>query len=90
MLTMEDCIDFSGLTEDEVAAIAEHEHLALVVAAEMGQCLMNDAVGRRRIAAMLTDDIEAACAHGQARHAVDLTRALQAFLHDHPDALPRA
>ena len=90
MLTMDDCIDFSGLTEDEVAAIAEHEHLTLMVAAEMGQCLMADPAGRRRVAAMLSDDIEAACAHGQARHAIDLTRALQSFLHDHPDALPRA
>lgn len=90
MLTMEDCIDFSGLTEDEVAAIAEHEHLTLMVAAEMGQCLMSDVAGRRRIAAMLSDDIEAACAHGHARHAVDLTRTLQTFLHDHPDVPPRA
>lgn len=90
MLTMEDCIDFSGLTEDEVAGIAEHEHIAMVVAAEMGQCLMGDVLGRRRIAAMLCDDIEAACAHGSARHAADLTQALQMFLHDHPDALPRA
>jgi hypothetical protein len=27
MITLEDCIDFSGLTKEEVLAIAEHEHL---------------------------------------------------------------
>ena len=27
MITLEDCIAFCGLTEEEVLAIAEHEHL---------------------------------------------------------------
>jgi hypothetical protein len=90
MLSMDDCIGFSGLNEDEIAAIAEHEHIALVVAAEMGQCLLGDPAGRRRIAAIICDDIETANAHGAARHATELNHALQAFLHDHPDALPRA
>jgi hypothetical protein len=27
MLTMQDCIELSDLTEDEILAIAEHEHL---------------------------------------------------------------
>ena len=26
MISVEDCIAFSGLSEDEVAAIGEHEH----------------------------------------------------------------
>lgn len=90
MLTMDDCIGLSGLTEEEIAAIAEHEHVAAIVAMELGQCLLGDAVGRRRIADIIRDDIEIACAHGAAGHALDLSRALQAFLHDHPDALPRA
>lgn len=90
MLTMEDCIEFSGLTEDEIAAVAEHERLSLTAAAELGQCLSGCVAGRRRIAAMIEDDIECARLHGSMRHAADLSRALQSFLHDHPDALPRA
>jgi hypothetical protein len=27
MISLEDCIAFCGLTEDEVAAISEHEHI---------------------------------------------------------------
>ncbi len=27
MITLEDCIGFCGLTEEEVLAVAEHEHL---------------------------------------------------------------
>jgi hypothetical protein len=36
MITIDDCIGLSGLTEDEVDAIAEHEHLPEIVAAELG------------------------------------------------------
>ena len=36
MLTIEDCIGLSGLTEDEIAAVAEHEHLPAMLALEMG------------------------------------------------------
>ena len=28
MISVEDCIAFSGLSEDEVAAIGEHEHIS--------------------------------------------------------------
>ena len=33
MITLEDCIGMCGLTEEEVLAIAEHEHLPEVAAA---------------------------------------------------------
>ena len=32
MITLEDCIGMCGLTEEEVLAIAEHEHLPEVAA----------------------------------------------------------
>jgi hypothetical protein len=32
MITLEDCIAFCGLTEEEVLAIAEHEHRPEIVA----------------------------------------------------------
>lgn len=86
MLTMEDCIDFSGLTEAEIAAIAEHEHVAMTAAAELAQCLSADAAGLRRVAAMIRDDIFAAKAHGSRRHAADLTHTLETLLRDHPEA----
>ena len=33
MITLEDCIAFCGLTEEEVMALAEHEHVPEIVAA---------------------------------------------------------
>jgi hypothetical protein len=32
MISLEDCIAFSGLSEDKVAAIGEHEHIPTIAA----------------------------------------------------------
>ena len=57
MLTMEECIALSELTEEEIAAIAEHEHVPEIVALELGNYLVHTASGQRRIKAMIADDI---------------------------------
>ena len=36
VLTLQDCIALSDLTEEEILAIAEHEHIPEIVAAELG------------------------------------------------------
>ena len=36
MLTIQDCIELSELSEDEILAIAEHEHIPEMAAVEMG------------------------------------------------------
>lgn len=40
MLTLQDCIELSDLTEDEILAIAEHEHIPEMVAVELGSYLV--------------------------------------------------
>ena len=40
MITMKDCIDMCGLTQNEVMAIAEHEHVPEIAAASMGRYLL--------------------------------------------------
>jgi hypothetical protein len=83
MLTLEDCIALSELTEEEIEAIAEHEHLPEIVAAELGCVLVRTAAGRRRIAAMIGDDIAVAQSHGNRLHAVKLKLALKHFVATH-------
>ena len=46
MLTLKDCIGLSDLSDAEVAAIAEHEHVPEIVAAEIGCELINTPAGR--------------------------------------------
>lgn len=41
MITLEDCIGLCGLTETEVLAIAEHEHLPEIAAAALAQYLLS-------------------------------------------------
>ncbi len=86
MLTLEDCIALSDLTEAEIAAIAEHEHLPAVVAAELGNYLVHDAGGCPAIRRMILDDIEAARSRGDTPHALALKLVLRRFVETHPNA----
>lgn len=85
MLTIEDCIALSELTEEEIAAIAEHEHLPAIVAAELGNYLVHDAHGCPAIRGMIRDDIAAARRRGDATHALALKLVLKHFIETHPD-----
>jgi hypothetical protein len=86
MITIDDCIGLSGLTEDEVDAIAEHEHLPEIVAAELGNYLVATEAGQSEIRRMIEDDIAEAKAHGHRERAAVLKIALCHFLHEHKSA----
>ncbi len=83
MLTIEDCLGLCRLTEDEVAAIAEHEHLPAILALEMGNYLCETAGGEVRIRRMIVDDIDAARRRGDLARVAKLKRTLQHFLDHH-------
>lgn len=48
MLSLEDCIALCDLTEEEVLAIAEHEHIPEMAATELGNYLLRISTRRRR------------------------------------------
>lgn len=83
MLTFEDCLALCELTEDEVDAIAEHEHLAETAALEMGAYLMHQPDGEIMIQRMIMDDIRAAQARGDLAHSAKLKRTLRHFIETH-------
>jgi hypothetical protein len=83
MLTLQDCIALSELTPEEIAAIAEDAHLPDIIAAELGCYLVHSASGRKRIKAMIRDDIDRARAHGDYRHAAKLKLVLNHFIAGH-------
>lgn len=84
MLTFEDCLALSGLTAEEVAAIAEHEHIPELAAAEMGNYLCRTPGGELRIKRMIIDDISAARAAGHVDRAAALKLVLCHFVEHHP------
>jgi hypothetical protein len=89
MISLEDCIAFSGLAEDEVLAIAEHEHVPEIAAAALAQYLLQHEHGTERIRDMIVDDIRAAQRHGDKAHVRTLLHVLHHFLKSHPDASPQ-
>jgi hypothetical protein len=86
MVTLEDCIGLCGLSEQEVEAISEHEHIPEIAAAAMAQYLLNQPHGGEQIRAMIIDDIHKALEAGKVKHAAALFTALRHFLDLHPEA----
>lgn len=90
MLTLDDCIALSELTEEEIAAIAEHEHLPTIVAAELGSYLVHDPDGCPVLRRMILDDIDAARQRGDTSHFLALKLVLKHFVETHPHGQQRA
>jgi hypothetical protein len=83
MLTIAECLDFCGLTEDEVLAIAEHENIDEMAAIAMAGYLSQSTAGEQAIRQMIVEDIAASQARGNAAHAAALKLALQHFVATH-------
>lgn len=88
MISIEDAIAFSGLSRDEVLAIAEHEHLPEVAACALAEYLMQLEHGPERIREMIVDDIRRAQQRGDKEHVKTLLHVLHHFVRAHPDSLP--
>lgn len=84
MLSFEDCIGLCGLTEEEVRAIAEHERIPEIAAAEFGHYLVSTPEGELCIRAMIRDDIARAIAEGRREHELALRLVLRNFILQHP------
>lgn len=84
MLSLEDCIALSTLSEKEISAIAEHEHLPMIAATELGNYLIQTPDGINCVSQMIRDDIHAAQARGDTIHELALKLVLRTYLHRHP------
>ena len=88
MITLEDCVGFCGLTEEEVLAIAEHEHLPEIAATALAQYLMSQKHGSEKVRDMIVDDIRRAQVALDKEKVLVLLHVLHHFLKMHPDATP--
>lgn len=85
MLSLTDCIDMSELSSTEIAAIAEHECLPDIVAAELGCKLLETPGGRVVIKHYLHDNLVTARARRHEAKAKELALLLRRFDHAHPE-----
>lgn len=84
MLTYEDCLGLCELSEEEILAIAEHEHIPVIVAAELGNYMIHTKDGVPMIRRMIVDDLVAAGARGDFQRAAELRMVLRHFVATHP------
>ena len=84
MLTYEDCLGLCELTEEEIEAIAEHEHLPQMAALELGNYLIHSPDGVPHIKRIILDDIEQAEKNGNRKHVLHLKLVLKHFVDTHP------
>lgn len=85
MISIKDCLDYSDLTEEEVAVIAEHEHLPFASAAQMACCLAQSQDGTEMLRCLLKNAICDAqdCGHAEALGVAQ--RAYSQFVANHPE-----
>jgi hypothetical protein len=84
MLTYEECRDMCELSDEEIEAIAEHEHMDPMLAIALGQYLVSHH-GEQRIKEIILDDIQAAENRGNQGRAKVLRKVLAHFLAAHPE-----
>jgi hypothetical protein len=65
ILTVQECVDMSELSNEAIRVIAEHEHMPEVVAAELGQELLKSTGGIAEIRRMLEKSVELAIQGGR-------------------------
>jgi hypothetical protein len=85
MLTLEDCLGLCHLTEEEIEAIAQHEHLPEIIAVELGEYLVRSETGVPMIRKMIFEDIQECLSHGKTAQAERLNMVLKHFIATHPD-----
>ena len=90
MLTFNDCLSLSDLTEEEVVAISEHERCADIVAAEIGHALLQSEQGITKLKRFILDDIAHARALGYRRKTAWLEEVYRRFDATHPPHQPAA
>lgn len=84
MLTLEDCLALCDLTEEEIEALREHEHIPEIVAVELGQYLVTLPNGERYLRRAIVEDIRDAERRGDEAHVRELKRVLHHFVRSHP------
>jgi len=84
VLSLQDCLALCELSEEEVLAIAHHEHLPEIAAAELGNYLVRTPSGEMRIKSIIRDDIAEACACGDRQRELALKLMLRNFVQQHP------
>lgn len=84
MLSLVDCIAFSGLTPDQLEAVACHKHVPVIVAAEWAETALDSSDGTHEVEIALAEEARLAASH-HLDCAESWDRALDEFRRQHPE-----
>ncbi|WP_303786632.1 hypothetical protein [Azovibrio restrictus] len=84
MLSLKDCIDFCDLDGMEIEAIAEHEHIPVILAVELSNELLKTPEGVCCLHNMVLDNLSEAMARGDQEKALRFRLAYQHLQATHP------
>ena len=83
-MSLQDVLDYCDLDRGEIAAVAEHEHLPLSIAAELGENLLATPEGVCKLHQMIVENMQQALADGDLIHAQELVSVYQHLQRTHP------
>lgn len=85
MLTLQDCLEMSGIDWDELVAIAHHEHLPDIVALEKAHAFLQQEWGAPAVRQMVIDEVHRCIEQGgSCRDAIAALRILEHTFQAHP------
>jgi hypothetical protein len=87
MINLHDIVDMTDLTSEEIAAVAEHEHLPDLNAAALADYMMHLPKGPQTVLRMISEDVRAALRRDDLPHARELYAVLHHFVETHPEAV---
>lgn len=83
MLSIQDCLDYCDLTDEEVVLLAHHEHLPFPCAAQLACGLVQTNQGTRTMRCILKDCVCEAETCGSGLAKAGARHALRQFAHEH-------
>ncbi len=90
MLNLQDIIGMCDCTEDEIAAVAMHEHVPEAVASELANYIIHGEDGVPKLRKIIKEDIEEAQRKGHSEQVAQLKEVLKHFIATHPLYLEKA
>ncbi|KAG1694910.1 RNA polymerase sigma factor RpoD [Nymphon striatum] len=90
MLNLEDIIGMCDCTEEEIEAVAAHEHVPEAVASELANYIIHSDDGIPKLRRIIVEDIEDAQSKGQTERVAHFKEVLKHFIAAHPVYLEKA
>ncbi|ATE62756.1 hypothetical protein [Thauera sinica] len=84
MLSIRDCLDYCGISDEEVALLAEYRGISGIAAAQMACCLVQTSAGVLVLTEYMDELIDHAARNGDTEKVERARRVRTRFVTDYP------